>query len=285
MTTVSIDMVAVPTFVIDVEADGTLRIAAVNRSSEEATGYSAASTVGHTISECLPEGVARAVEARYRECIAKRSLHEYDETFGTGENAIWWRTSLTPLFDPSTGAVIRMIGVSIDITEYKRAEDLLQIEAETDPLTGLANRRCLERTFRSAMTQAIQDDRTFGLVLIDLDGFKPINDLLGHRKGDDVLRHVGSLLSLSMGKPGTVARIGGDEFAILLPAATEAELDGMAAALCRFLDRNISVAGIMTNLGASVGAALWTGGQTFEDLLEAADTAMYRQKAHRRSAA
>lgn len=285
MTDVSIDLIGVPAFVIDVEPDGLLRIAAMNGPSQRATGLSAARAVGKVPSQFLPASIAAEIEARYRECIRKRTLHEYDEAFEINGAIAWWRTTLTPLLDSRTGHVTRLVGVSVEITERKLNEEVLQIAALTDALTGLGNRRRLECAFADATVQATTSGKSFGIVLIDLDGFKPINDTFGHRKGDDVLRHVGSLLSLSAGKPETVARIGGDEFALLVSASTEPDLAGTVAALRRFLDRNLTVADIVTRVGASVGAALWNPGQSFEDLLAAADAAMYRQKAHRRSAA
>ncbi|KQT61858.1 MULTISPECIES: GGDEF domain-containing protein [unclassified Aureimonas] len=285
MSAVSIDLIGIPAFVVDVEENGSLRFSAVNRSSEQATGFPASETIGFTPEECLPPAIASAVETRYRECIEMRSFHDYDETFTMHGAATWWRTTLTPLFDPQTGAVVRIVGVSVEITERKRNEDQLKIAALTDALTGLANRRRLERAFGDAVAQSARSHRGFGLILIDLDGFKPINDTFGHRKGDDVLRHVGSLLSMSAGRPETVARIGGDEFAMLVSASTDTELAGTVAALCRFLDRNLTIGDVVTRLGASVGAALWMGGQSFEDLMAVADAAMYRQKAGRRRVA
>lgn len=285
MTVVSIDLIGVPAFVIDVEPDGALRIAAMNRPSEIATGLSASMTIGFTPSQCLEPEAAARIEERYRECVERRVFLEYDEAFEIQGAETWWRTTLTPLLDPASGAVVRIVGVSVEITERKLNEDVLRIAALTDGLTGLANRRRLERAFADATEQAERTGRSFGLILIDLDGFKPINDTFGHRKGDDVLRHVGSLLSLSAGKPETVARVGGDEFAMLVSASTEPDLARTVAALRRFLDRNLTVADIVTNVGASVGAALWAEGQSFEDLMAAADAAMYRQKAYRRSAA
>lgn len=285
MTAVDIDLVGVPAFVVDVEEGETFRIAALNGPSERAKGCSASATVGRRLAECLPPRLALEIEARYRECLRKRSLHEYDEAFQTGGDASWWRTTLTPVFDPTSGRIVRIVGLSIEITDRKRNEDQLRRAALTDALTGLANRRRLERAFEEAVAQAVETAKPFGLILIDLDHFKLINDTFGHRTGDDVLRHVGSLLSMSAGRREVVARLGGDEFALLVPVSNELELAGKVAALCRFFDRNLTMTDIVVNLGASVGAAFWTGRQSFEDLLAMADGAMYRQKAEQRSAA
>jgi diguanylate cyclase (GGDEF)-like protein len=217
-------------------------------------------------------------------CVETRALHAYDEEFGD-EDPRWWRTTLKPTIDPATGAVVRIVGVAVEITKRKRMEEHLNNEANTDALTGTANRRCLEIDVENAMAEALDGGQPFGLVLMDLDGFKPINDTYGHRKGDDVLRHVASLLKLTARRNETVARVGGDEFAMLIRASTETELAGKVVALRRFLDRSMSISDIEVNVGASIGAAMWTVGQTFEDLLAVADLEMYRQKSLRRERA
>ncbi|MBB3997135.1 sensor domain-containing diguanylate cyclase [Aureimonas pseudogalii] len=285
MLSIDISVLAVPSFVIDVGPGGSLTIAAMNRPSEVATGLSATTTVGRSPAQCLPAPIAASLEARYRRCIEAKTLQEYDETFDQSAPQRWWRTTLTPVLDPRTGAVAHIVGVSVEITERKCDEDRLRILALTDGLTALANRRGFERAFADATSRPHDPRKGVGLVLIDLDGFKAINDTFGHRRGDDVLRLVGLLLARSAGRPQSVARIGGDEFALLTSSSSEAELARSVAALRRFLDRHLADLHVSTGFGASVGAALWSRGQAFEDLLASADAAMYRQKASRKAVA
>ena len=285
MLSVDIDLIGIPAFVIDVGEDGVLRMAALNRANEAATGLCASDLIGRPLIESLPSAVAAHVIARYSECVDKRALHEYDEMLEIPGNTRWWRTTLTPVMDPTTGRVVRIVGIAVEITERKQAEsDLLETSFQ-DPLTSLANRRRFELDVEDAMAEAVYTGCGFGIAVIDLDGFKPINDKYGHRRGDDVLRHVGSLLKLTARDNETVARIGGDEFAIRMAATTETALNGKVEALRRFLDRSLSVSDLSVRLGASVGSAMWTGGQTFGDLFDIADADMYRHKALRKSVA
>jgi diguanylate cyclase (GGDEF)-like protein/PAS domain S-box-containing protein len=282
---VNIDLIGVPTFVVAVEADGTFRFQAMNQAEENATGLRAADVVGRRVDDCLPGAVARHVVARFRECIEARALQEYDEWLELSGSTRWWRTTLSPRVDAESGRVVEIVGVSVEITERKRTEDELAEVAFQDPLTGIANRRRFELDVEDAMADVDHSRRRFGLALIDLEHFKPINDTYGHQKGDDVLRHIASLLKLTTRENEIVARIGGDEFAMLIRASTETELAGKIDALRRFLDRSMNISDIEVNVGASIGAALWTGEQTREELLAVADEAMYRQKAKRQAEA
>lgn len=281
---VDIDLIGVPAFVIDVGEGGELRFAALNRANLEVTGLHADNAFGHRVDECLPPKVASHVIARYRECIEKRSLHEYDEMLEIPGHERWWRTTLTPVIDAFTGSVTRVVGVAVEITERKRLENELANAAFRDPLTGLANRRRLEAVVDIAMSEAAYTNGSFGLILADLDGFKAVNDTMGHIKGDDVLRHIAALLSLATREDETVARIGGDEFAMLVRANSQCELATKVTLLRHSLERSISVSDFETKIGVSLGAGLWLPGQNFEDLLSVADMDMYHHKATRRSA-
>lgn len=282
---VDIQSIGVPAFVVGVDADGGLRMKAINKADEEATGLQLSDVADRLLAECLPASIVPHVTARYNECVEKRTLHEYDERLEIPGNTRWWRTTLTPIIDPVSDRVVEIVGIAIEITERKRAEELLAEVAFLDPLTRIANRRRLEIDVDDAMSASVYTGRRFGLAQIDLDGFKPINDNHGHRKGDDVLRHVASLLKLTARENETVARIGGDEFAMLIGASTDREFVAKVDALRRFLDRSMNIDEIKVNIGASVGAAMWTGSETFEELLAIADEEMYRQKGYRRSRA
>ena len=280
---VDIQTIGVPAFVIGVDPDGGLRMKSINRADEDATGLRLSDVADRLLGDCLPASIVPQVTARYRECIEKRALHEYDERLEIPGNTRWWRTTLTPIIDPSSDRVVEIVGVAIEITERKKAEIFLAEAAFLDPLTGIANRRRLLLDIDNVMSEAVYSRRRFGIVLIDLDGFKPINDRYGHKKGDDVLRHVAALLKLTSRENETVSRIGGDEFAMLIGASNESEFVAKVDALRRFLDRSMSIAEIEVDVGASVGASMWTGHETSEELLATADQDMYQQKATRRS--
>jgi diguanylate cyclase (GGDEF)-like protein len=157
--------------------------------------------------------------------------------------------------------------------ESLRAFERKEAEAATDALTGLANHRSFHETMRGLVAAR---SAGFALVLADIDDFKELNDTRGHVAGDDALREVGVLLLRGMRPADSVFRIGGEEFALLLPETTKAN----ARTVCRRLQR--SLAGIDLGgwrLTLSFGVASWPGdGSDLRDLLQAADAALYEAK-------
>lgn len=159
----------------------------------------------------------------------------------------------------------------------------LQRQAMTDPLTGLANRRALhlaaEEIFADGGT-----DSGYGaaLIVMDLDGFKPVNDRHGHAAGDLLLIAIGGRLRAQAGECATVARIGGDEFAILLPPCDAASLDARASAMLAALAAPFPIDGQPIRIGASAGMAhAPDDGVSLLELLRSADAALYAAKPQR----
>jgi len=158
----------------------------------------------------------------------------------------------------------------------------LQRQAMTDPLTGLANRRALhmaaEEFFAAGGAGA-------ALVLIDLDGFKPVNDRHGHAAGDLLLIAIGGRLRAQAGEAATVARVGGDEFAIWLPGCDAETLDVRASALLATLAAPFPIDGQPIRIGASAGLARAPDdGASLLDLMRSADEALYAAKPQRDTA-
>ncbi|MBL7253090.1 sensor domain-containing diguanylate cyclase [Actinoplanes sp. LDG1-01] len=166
-----------------------------------------------------------------------------------------------------------------DVTAQRDYEERLQRAAFHDALTGLPNRALLWQRFETA-------GESYGVLLIDLDGFKAINDTLGHQAGDDLLRGVAERVSGVCGPDATVARLGGDEFAVLLPGAGVAEAERTAEAVRSCFGEEFMVDGGPARAGGSIGCAVAAPGQSPDEVLAAADAAMYRTKrAIRRPAA
>ena len=149
-------------------------------------------------------------------------------------------------------------------------------EAQHDGLTGLPNRR----RFLELLQQSIGTEMTVGVLFIDLDDFKIVNDTLGHAVGDHLLRGVAARVRSSIRSSDVVARLGGDEFAVLLSATTPEETAGAAERVRTALARPFRLPGHQVSVGASTGVVLWAagGGANAEDLLRDADVAMYRAK-------
>lgn len=163
--------------------------------------------------------------------------------------------------------------------------DLLQLQqqtrdlAHTDPLTGLANRRALDARI-AQLVRHDGDRQPFKLALLDLDGFKPVNDRYGHAIGDKLLCSVAERLRETIGESGLVVRQGGDEFAVLVPPGSPLGTVAIADRLLFALVRPHLVEDLPITVGASVGVAQWPDdGADPEELFEHADQALYRAKA------
>ncbi|MFZ2853033.1 MAG: EAL domain-containing protein [Rhodocyclaceae bacterium] len=179
----------------------------------------------------------------------------------------------------------RMIGTFQDITERKQAEERLRFLASFDPLTGLPNRSLFQDRLSHALVHADRSHGQVGLIFIDLDHFKTINDTLGHAFGDDLLKQVAQRLSDAVREIDTVARLGGDEFTIILEDLHSADdaalvagkvLEAMAPAVC--------LGAHELYITASIGITMYPDdANQVATLLRNADTAMYRAKAEGRN--
>ncbi|APG62424.1 hypothetical protein LPB140_06020 [Sphingorhabdus lutea] len=169
------------------------------------------------------------------------------------------------------------------LVELLVTKQKVQLQANTDPLTGLLNRRALdekiEQQFKlSAKKQ--QKDNIFTLALIDLDGFKPVNDIYGHAVGDQLLLHIALRLTDILGDNVIVARQGGDEFAILVPHHAKINRYSIADIVFTALAAPFNIDEQMIRVGGSVGVAHWPrDGRDRKSLFETADKALYLAKA------
>ncbi|XYJ10032.1 putative bifunctional diguanylate cyclase/phosphodiesterase [Telluria sp. B2] len=197
----------------------------------------------------------------------------------------WIELELSPFRDEQ-GAHTHWVVVGRDIGERKKAASAIHRLAFYDVLTGLPNRRLLMDRLETQLAQAQACAEGGALLFIDLDHFKYVNDARGHATGDELLRQAARRLSDLLRGEDMVARIGGDEFVVLLNKLGAGEAAVAAAALARAqqiraaLDEDIEIDGHHYNSSASIGVALMPRpGQSVEDLLREADTAMYRAKA------
>ncbi|MBN1092607.1 diguanylate cyclase [Blastococcus sp. TML/M2B] len=213
----------------------------------------------------------------------------------------WWNEiHLAPVFD-ADGVLAQYIGVQHDVTARVTAERALLQErdrnraflarieelAYTDPLTGLPNRRRLEEQVEAALWTARTGSDTVALLFVDLNGFKAVNDDLGHAAGDEVLQTVARTLRGRLRRGDLLARLGGDEFLVALPGLDPREAAGEARRVADDLAAAVAVpteaGGREVRIGASVGVAVYPAdGEEFDALLHRADMDMYAQKTARR---
>lgn len=178
----------------------------------------------------------------------------------------------------ANGRATRMVGTRTDISDRKYAEERVRWMAGHDPLTGLPNRRLFQDELSANLAAAARGGGQVGLLLLDLDEFKEINDNLGHDAGDALLRNLAERLGDTAG--GFVARLGGDEFAIILPdvSGDDAVLDAMAATLDRLREPFLH-SGRALECCASIGASVYPQhGSDPDELLKSADIALYVAK-------
>lgn len=182
------------------------------------------------------------------------------------------RTTATP-----EGGLVRTF---TDITERKHAEARIAAMARHDDLTGLANRVLFREKVEQALRHCAREGDGFALLMLDLDRFKPINDALGHQIGDCVLKELGLRLRQCARANDSVARIGGDEFAILQSSArNEQDAARLARKILRAVERPVEVMGHTLTCGASIGVAFGPrDAAEYDALMSLADTALYRAK-------
>lgn len=184
-----------------------------------------------------------------------------------------------PIFD-ERGEVVEMIEYCFDITKRKQAEQRLTHLANHDALTDLPNRSLFNIRLELEMEHALRDNNRLAVMLLDLDGFKEINDTLGHDTGDEVLKTVARRLEAVLRQSDTVARLGGDEFLVLIPELSSAEDAGISAdKMIQALAAPLEIQGRSAGIKGSLGIAIFPDdGDDPETLTKYADTAMYLAK-------
>ncbi|MFA9461948.1 EAL domain-containing protein [Thiohalorhabdus sp. Cl-TMA] len=183
------------------------------------------------------------------------------------------------------GEITNYVGVFSDISRIKRSQAELEYQARHDPLTGLPNRMQLNDYLEHAMALAERHRQELGVLFLDLDGFKEINDSLGHSVGDSLLAQVGARLRDTVRRADTVARLGGDEFIVLTEELKDPKQAGeLAEKLTSALAEPFAVEGQDLFITTSVGICLYPrDGDSVEALLKNADAAMYWAKAEGRN--
>lgn len=256
----------------------THRLAAVNTALASLTGYSPVELTGMLLVSLVAPPDRDAVQAALCEAVDGKPRTMEVTCLGKNGTPVDVAVTLLPHF--AGGAVNGLHGIVKDIAHRKRDERRIQYLATHDALTELPNRNLLHQHIELAVAEAVRNETRFGVLFMDLNRFKVINDSLGHDQGDLLLRTVAQRLRHVMREGDTVARIGGDEFVILAHGVGDvAEIERVAQQLLEAICEPVELAGTLLSVSTSIGAALFPeDGTDTVTLLKNADLAMYAAK-------
>ena len=202
---------------------------------------------------------------------------EYRSTQLNGEIR-WKELRPTPILN-SVGDIERVSGIIIDITERKTQEEKLTQMAFYDNLTDLPNRLMLKNHLKKVLSRAKRKDHDFAIMFLDLDGFKDVNDSLGHDVGDALLKDVSIRLTASVREEDFVSRIGGDEFIIVFEETSIEELEGITSQIIQNIGNPYYLSNKEACVTPSIGISIFPDhGDEIDSLVDHADKAMYAAK-------
>jgi diguanylate cyclase (GGDEF)-like protein len=250
------------------------RFSYINPNAERRLGVARETLYGQILTEVRPFMTQSGLIEKYREVV--RTGQPYTCEVFIDDDMIkdtWLNVQVVRLGD---GIAI----TSRDVTEHRRRTEHVHYLAHHDHLTGLANRTLLHERLRQAILRAQHQDHKIAVFLVDLDNFKQINDSLGHADGDILLATVGQRLLSSVRESDTVARMGGDEFVIVMPDFRSMDdVERCGQQVVRNAAQPIRIAGRDLSITLSVGVSIYPeAGLTAEELLRNADAAMYTVK-------
>lgn len=246
------------------------------------------------LNEFLDENMYKKITNKYDECINKNEIMSYEEAHVLDKfKPRYWDTTIIPIIDKKEN-IIRIFGISKEITQLKRINETLELEVKkrtkelektldklkkvsiTDKLTGVYNRHYLDSLLEDTAKIIKRYENNYGVIILDLDKFKDINDNFGHHAGDVVLKEFAQLLKNSIRETDIIGRWGGDEFLLLVPFTTKDSILVLANHI-----RNIIECykfSYINKLTISLGITIIKRNDTEESLISRADKALYKAK-------
>lgn len=266
--------------------DRDLRYVLWNRFMEELTGFAERDVVGRPAAEFFAQATEPPADEILSRALRGETVQSPDFYYSVPETGRkgWATASYRPYTD-SQGEIVGVVSIIRDITERKRAEQEIEYQAYHDALTGLANRRLFHEHLSLAVALAQRRQTLVAVLFLDLDHFKLVNDSLGHSVGDALLRQVAERLKSALRDGDTVARVGGDEFTVVLQEIARREDAALVAEkVLRTIAEPAEVSGHRLYVTTSIGITVYPDdGEDAETLLKHADTAMYRAKSEGRN--
>jgi diguanylate cyclase (GGDEF)-like protein/PAS domain S-box-containing protein len=252
----------------------------VNPRFTEVTGYTAREIIGQTTPILQNLNNSRGEQQELSEVVLSgQDWHGEIHDRRKDGKSYWALTSISPILD-ECGSITHFVAVSEDVTQLKDTQMRMEQLAFYDTLTGLENRRLFKKRLEQAVKAAQRTGKSVALLYLDLDQFKRINDTLGHDAGDALLTKVAEGLRVCVRREDTAARIGGDEFTVLLPdVGSAAGASIVAQNILRFLRSPVKLAAQEVIVTASIGITLAPNDSVdAEALMKYADLAMYQAK-------
>lgn len=252
----------------------------VNKAFTELTGYTISDIIGKNPRILQSDGTDEESKRKIREGLEQQipvrvTIKNYSKT---GEE-YWLDLSILPLKN-ANGVVTHFVAIERDVTEQKNIEQKLEVLSKTDPLTGLLNRRSFEEALENELSRYKRNAEVYSLVMFDIDNFKKINDKYGHSAGDLVIQDIAKSCQSILRLHDKAARVGGEEFCVLLPATTKK----VACAVAEKLKDTVSNLTIATsdgeiNVTISLGVAQVEESDSEHTIIcKRADEKMYRAK-------
>jgi diguanylate cyclase (GGDEF)-like protein/PAS domain S-box-containing protein len=261
-----------------------LRIVDVNEQGAQILGYSPRDLAGIDYHKLVVAEESDEVEDRLQQVLAGILLPLYERSLRKKDGStVTVEVNAAAIFD-ARGKLDHIQSICRDITERKAAEEKLFYQASHDELTGLFNRAMFFSHLSQAVNYQGRQDQRLGVLFLDLDGFKKVNDTHGHAAGDLLLKQTAERLRSRLRKSDIIARMGGDEFAVILPTLTDEKYaDHVVKAIEEVLNAPFDLDGKTVKISASVGVGMFPrDALDAETLVKIADQAMYeiKQKRH-----
>lgn len=246
-----------------------------------------------SLKEVLSQESYQQVYYRYQSCLDRGQAISYNEIHSLEGKDTYWETTILPVIDEST-RTDRIFGISRNVTELKEFNDQLELKVKertseltdalreierisvTDRLTGLYNRYKLDAVLEELITNQAPDDPLNAIAILDIDHFKPINDLHGHLVGDSVLAELSKILKRSIRNGDVIGRWGGEEFLIIMPDVTHDSAQEALSNICNYTSTHPFPH--IGSLTVSIGATLFSYGDSIDSAISRADAALYTVK-------
>ena len=268
-----------PATIVITDTEGVLEY--VNPAFTKTSGYSLQESIGKHIRFIKSGKTPKSIYTEIWKMISEGGTWEGELQNRRKDGTLYWeRTTITAIKN-SEGMIINYLGVKRDISEEKELRDQIWWQANHDSLTKLANRKYFHELLNNAMKRTRRSERSGAVLYLDIDRFKPVNDTLGHHIGDILLEKIAERLISRVRETDHIARIGGDEFAIIMEGFENLESDTqtVSESIVEAISSPFHIEGHQINIGISVGISYFSDqDQDGDTILKQADRAMYKAK-------